>query len=339
VALAALSAAGAVAAAARYRSEMQRKRLALQGGGRTITTGGTTIEYAERGTGPAVLAIHGAGGGWDQGLLIARIIGGAYRWIAPARFGYLRSKLPSVPGAPAQARAYAVLLDHLGIASAAVVAMSAGAQSAIEFARQFPDRCRALVLLSAASGPVASRAVSLSRFQNLMLKSDPVMWAMVRLSKSYIASFIGATPKARTAATTEELALLDELIESLLPVSARAAGIMEDIRSLPAFGRGVLKEVRAPTLILHARDDRLVPVAVARAARPQIAGARLVEYPFGGHLLLGHHREVSREVRRFIDNRTTEGQEEQAGQVRPRAPARRRAAKPAARARRAAPRR
>ena len=36
---------------------------------RTVSTASGPIEYAERGTGVPVLAIHGTLGGWDQGLV------------------------------------------------------------------------------------------------------------------------------------------------------------------------------------------------------------------------------------------------------------------------------
>lgn len=40
-----------------------------------------------------------------------------------------------------------------------------------------------------------------------------------------------------------------------------------------------------PTLLLHAADDRIAPVALAHEAAGRIPGARLVELPSGGHAL------------------------------------------------------
>jgi len=41
------------------------------------------------GEGPPVLIVHGAGGGYDQGLWVARdSVGEGFRIIAPSRFGY-----------------------------------------------------------------------------------------------------------------------------------------------------------------------------------------------------------------------------------------------------------
>src|SRR5215831_14251823 len=48
------------------------------------------IEYAVAGRGPAVLVVHGAGGGFDQGLQLGGWLAQrGFRVIAVSRFGYL----------------------------------------------------------------------------------------------------------------------------------------------------------------------------------------------------------------------------------------------------------
>jgi pimeloyl-ACP methyl ester carboxylesterase len=63
--------------------------------GRCKTSLGT-LEYSVRGTGEPILAIHGAGGGFDQAIdMTGALAQYQYRLIAPSRFGYLRSSLPA----------------------------------------------------------------------------------------------------------------------------------------------------------------------------------------------------------------------------------------------------
>lgn len=50
----------------------------------------------------------------------------------------------------------------------------------------------------------------------------------------------------------------------------------------------VLGEVRAPTLVLHARDDEVCPLAEGRLVASGIRGAEFVELPSRNHVLLGH---------------------------------------------------
>jgi TAP-like protein len=51
--------------------------------------------------------------------------------------------------------------------------------------------------------------------------------------------------------------------------------------------RHVLPAIRVPTLIAHGTDDEVIPVEGARYMAQQIAGARLVELPGAGHLMMG----------------------------------------------------
>ena len=62
--------------------------------------------------------------------------------------------------------------------------------------------------------------------------------------------------------------------------------------------RDVLPAVRVPTLVLHAGDDRIVPVEAGRSIAVAIPGARLVELPGDEHIpWLGHRRPAARRDR------------------------------------------
>src|SRR3712207_363286 len=118
----------------RFRADVQpdRERL-LSGSDITTTEEFGEIEYAVRGKGPPVLLVHGAGGGYDQGLLIGEnYVGDGHRFIAPSRFGYVRSPIPEEGSPAAQADAYAALLDALGVERVGVVAFSDGGPSALD---------------------------------------------------------------------------------------------------------------------------------------------------------------------------------------------------------------
>ena len=88
---------------ARYRRDLSDARESLAGGSHLVQTSCGAIEYSEEGEGKPVLSIHGAGGGWDQGLLISAFVGEGFRVVAPSRFGYLNTPYPDDPSAVAQA--------------------------------------------------------------------------------------------------------------------------------------------------------------------------------------------------------------------------------------------
>ncbi len=147
--LAALVAVGAASALVflSYNDELSRARDEVSRGGRIANTAAGPIEYAEKGADIPLLSIHGAGGGFDQGLAnVADLVGDGFRAIAPSRFGYLGTPHPvTLPAA--QADAHAALLTELKVDKAIVVGISAGARSAVELALRHPERVAALILI------------------------------------------------------------------------------------------------------------------------------------------------------------------------------------------------
>ena len=151
VAVALASSSAALLVKWRFDDDMRVVRDRLGAASQVIRAVHGDIEFTTWGTGPPVLVVHGAGGGYDQGNLIAKAMGGeGFRWIIPSRFGYLRSSLPADASTAAQAAAFAKLLDALQISRVAVLAMSGGVPPSLQFAQAYPARVSALVLLSSA---------------------------------------------------------------------------------------------------------------------------------------------------------------------------------------------
>src|SRR5215469_15745156 len=121
---------------ARYRRDLRARLKRLDGTSFVAQTRCGPIEYAEAGSGTSLLIVHGAGGGFDQGMEFggASLAHRGFYVVAASRFGYLRTPMPQDASPAAQADAHAALLDALGIGHSAVLGVSAGAPSAIEFA-------------------------------------------------------------------------------------------------------------------------------------------------------------------------------------------------------------
>lgn len=132
----------------RFDNDMQRAHAHAAQGSVLMATPCGPIEYRETGTGVPLLAVHGSGGGHDQGMAFAAgLASHGIRIIAMSRFGYLRTPMPADASAAAQADPHVCLLDALGIPKAAVMGGSAGAPSALQMAIRHPDRVSALLLL------------------------------------------------------------------------------------------------------------------------------------------------------------------------------------------------
>ena len=287
----------------RYRRDMRAVRERIKDlRSRVVRTGCGPIDYARVGDGYPVLVVHGNAGGFDQGLLLARwTIDPALQVIAPSRFGYPGTPMPSRASVAMQADAFASLLDSLAIERAAVVGYSAGSASSIQLALRHPERVSALILVEPVApgkGPVMPRPIFTVFFRN-----DFVYWATVTYFYRMVA---GAWAGVPGRLTPEEKAQVRTLLASLLPVSARVDGSSFDTYVstpglLNASGNDYpFEKIRVPTLVVSAVDDPLALHANARALAERIPGARLFAVPGGGHMLLGHHEEVRQGIAEFL---------------------------------------
>lgn len=288
-----------------YQSELGRARGAACRGSLVANTDAGPIEYAEKGAGSALLSIHGAGGGFDQGLAnAAEFVDEAFRIIAPSRFGYLRTPIPRDTSPAAQADAHAALLSKLNISKGIVVGVSAGARSAVELALRHPDRVTALILISpgtySPSNPVTVDASRGSKFTFWLVNNgaDFAWWAAEKIAPSVLIRFVGVRPELVAASPKVEQDRVMNIVRAIEPLSLRFPGInvdsAPDLRELP------LRKISAPTLIISARDDGFNTLPAAEFAASEIPGAELIIYDTGGHLLVGHKEAVRRAVRNFL---------------------------------------
>lgn len=301
--------AGGVAVALRYRQDIRSAHARITRlGSQVIETSCGPIEYACFGDGYPVLVVHGAMGGFDQGLWLAntfRVPGCQY--ISVSRFGYLGSSLPPGANLDMQADAFASLLDALGIRQAAVFGISAGSTSALRFVARHPERASALILL----GPDAPGDVQMPippRFVfDTLLRSDFVYWVLVTYFGKWVQTEIGLVPKSYVL-TAEQTALMKQVQVGDLPVSRRIDGmIFETYTLLSEFRASVtpaspypLSHIKTPALVINARDDPISLPENVRQIVEQLPNARLYAVPNGGHFLFGHVQEAQSEVAEFM---------------------------------------
>jgi len=295
-----------------YRHDMNTTVQRLASESQVIPTPYGLVEFTDWGSGPAVLVLHGAGGGFDQGRAIpAAFGGGGFHWIVPSRFGYLRSQLPSDASTTAQADAFAWLLDSLGVERVAVVAMSGGVPPALQFALRYPARTSALVFLSSAPYTPMTAAeqelpVPIWIYQALF-SSDFPFWLLEKVAGSGLEVIFDVRPELRDSMTPEEKSFVASLVDAFQPVTMRVDGLGNEGAAIDPGTHYPLQDITAPTLVIHARDDGINPFAFGEYTAQHIPGARFMALETGGHLLLGHHAEVRARVTAFLQEtmRTT----------------------------------
>jgi pimeloyl-ACP methyl ester carboxylesterase len=203
--------------------------------------------------------------------------------IAPSRFGYLGSSLPSNATVAAQADAFVALLDALDIGQIDVIGFSAGATSALQLALRHPKRVKHLVVLvgNLPGSPTAVVQPSWAKRIDRQL----IMWALKTLAPSTTARLVAAVPKAY-AMTSEDVRSVAEFIDSLFPLSPEGYNFDLYVSNADVNSYN-LEAIRAPTLIVHTKDDQLASHEASQRAAERIPGARFVSLESGGHLMLG----------------------------------------------------
>ena len=258
---------------------------------KTISLSYGDMSYVDKGNGEVILSVHGIFGGYDQAFDTCKDFASGYRILAPSRFGYLGSDMLG-SGTPAeQAIAYAELLDRLGIDKVYLLATSAGGSIAIRFALDYPERTKGLILYCSAMPPAAKPA-NYAEYAGppAFLCNDYAMFLMNPLFE----------PVMGMDAST---------IYGMLPVGVRKAGVILDASiTNPDMARNydsyIIEDLQVPTLILHAKDDKLASYADVEKAWDRFPNSTLVSFETGGHLMVGHEEEVKEAVMAFVKEQT-----------------------------------
>jgi poly(3-hydroxyalkanoate) depolymerase len=197
------------------------------------------------------------------------------------------SKWPYRPRHLAQAALE--VMDSLGFNGPVDVAgVSWGGAMAQQFARQFPGRCRRLVLASTSPGFLMVPARPRIMLKMASARRYVKRGEMQRLAGELYGGAFRADPKLVVA---HAAALRGGSRRGYIHQLACMAGWT----SLPW-----LRRLRQPTLVMAGTDDPLVPLVNARLLARLIPGARLVTVDDGHLFMLTRPGETARMIEEFL---------------------------------------
>ncbi len=244
-----------------------------------IRTGSFDTNYHDMGSGNPVLMIHGSGPGvssWANWRLVMPELAKKFRVIAPDMVGFGYSDRPagitySMKGWVQQA---IDLMDALKIDKADIVGNSFGGGLALALAIRAPERVRRMVLMG-------SMGVSFPLPPGL-----DAVWG-------YEPSLENMKKLLGVFAYSEELANNDELAKMRYDASVRP-GFHESFSSMfPAPRQSSVEMMASPedkiralpheTLIVHGREDKVIPMANATKLLDLMKNAQLHIYGKCGH--------------------------------------------------------
>jgi len=275
----------------------KRGRLAdLSAGSELVETDRGVVEVARRGSGYPVLLLHGAPGGYDQGLLLGdEAFGADVEVIAPSRPGFLRTPLDDHRSFEDQAALLVALLDAIDVDRPIVVGMSCGGPVALQLAADYPERVAGLVLSSAITTEIDERMYDTGNpILDPLLTSTPVLdirsGLLAFLQRFMPNRFIENMHAGLSTLEGEDLETYVEYIRAdpaqyrrdlgfaptILPASARIDGTLNDerwCRELPVVD---YETIECPVLVFHGEFDAAVPIDHAELVVESLPNAEFV---------------------------------------------------------------
>ena len=267
--------------------------------GATAIANGIETNYLEDGSGDdTVLLIHGSGPGvtsYANWRLVIPALATKFRVIAPDMVGFGFSERPENIDYSVQTWADQVvgLMDTLGIEKTSLVGNSFGGAIALRIATQHPERIDKLVLMGSMGVPF------------------PITEGLERVW-GYEASFENMRKVLDVFAYSREL-VNDELAQVRYEGSIQP-GFQESFSSMfPAPRQRWVEAMCTPdddirrlphrTLIIHGREDQVIPVQTSLRLMELIDNADLSVYSHCGHWsMIERNADFNRSLLEFLSN-------------------------------------
>ncbi len=245
---------------------------------KTINAGGIVTAYLETGSGDPVLMLHGSGPGvsaianWQSNI---GAIGEKFRVLAPDIVGFGGTVRPDdvVYSLRTWTDHVWAFLDAMGISRTAIVGNSLGGRIALQMATDQPDRISRMVLMG-------SPGVGMTPTEGLaaLRAYEPSHEAMRDLLRNYFA--------------VDPALITDELVAIRYAASV-ADGAHEAYRAMFTDPRhagselGIteqeVREITTPSLLVHGREDKVVPLSVSLTMLGLLPNADLHVFSHCGH--------------------------------------------------------
>lgn len=264
--------------------------------GKTVTTGTVQTNYHDAGRGEPVLMLHGSGPGvsaFANWRLVLQALPGDFRLLAPdlAGFGYSVTPNHFVYSRRNWLEQVVRFIDAMAVDKVHLIGNSFGGSMALALAIARPERVNKLVLMGSVGVPF-----ELTPGLDAVWGYTPSPENMRAIMKifAYDQSLVG-----------------DALVQMRYEASARP-GIQEQYASMfpaprqrwvdaMAHPEAAIRAIAHPTLLVHGRDDKVIPLQTSMTLLDWIDNSRLHIFGRCGHWTQIEHADAfARLVRDFL---------------------------------------
>lgn len=282
--------------------QFARKQLRKRGGWvqKSLLVEGRTWPYLEGGnlSKPTLILIHGFGGEKDNWSLIAPELKRDFHIIAPDLPGFGENERRSDIGFDnfTQTKRFKTFVDALGIQRPHLAGNSMGGWIALRYALEYPESLSSLILIDNA-GVMGANESELQK-----LASDEIYNPLILADLddgdrflSFVAHHPPRIPPRLKAAFHADALKHREQLDAIFWIMAR------EMRDGSLNDR--LHEVRAPTLIIWGRHDRILDVSSIAPMEAAIQGSKVVILENVGHVpMVEAPKATAAAIREFVQS-------------------------------------
>jgi len=240
--------------------------------------GGVRTHYHDAGTGDPVLMLHGSGPGvsaWANWRLSLPALAGRFRVLAPDIVGFGHTERPDDVRYSLRAWTDHVwdFADALGVDRFSIVGNSLGGRIALEMATERPERVAGMVLMG-------SPGVGMTPTEGLkaLRAYEPSLDNMRGLLKGYFA--------VDPTLITEDLVRIRYEASAAPGAHEAYSAMFHDPRHAGGdlgIGEEQVRAITTPTLLVHGREDRVVPLEISQTMVQLLSDADLHVFARCGH--------------------------------------------------------
>jgi 2-hydroxy-6-oxonona-2,4-dienedioate hydrolase len=277
--------------------------LTFESTSRMVQAANWNIHYNEAGTGHPLILLHGSGAGATGWSNFSKNIGHLaqhFRVLAVDMPGWGRSDA-ATPEENNHVNALVEFMDALGIETAALVGNSMGGVTVMAMAVKHPERVTHVVTMG--SGHM--------QLPTLFSPQDGLSEGLKVLFEGYQNPTPETMRKLVEIMTFDKANATDELARQRSEAAlARPDHLANFLASIPGggpvrwwFDINEVRGVTTPVLLIHGRDDRVVPMEQSLHFLARIPNSRVVIFNQCGHwAMIEHADEFNRLVTDFIQN-------------------------------------
>lgn len=233
--------------------------------------------YEDVGKGPALVLIHGMGGDSTEWAPLIPELSREVRCIAVDLRGHGKSEKPNQPYTQEMfADDVAALLDTLKIDKAYICGVSMGGFVALKMALSHPEKVKGLILIDTAARIPAKSIEVGARWAKALTEKGLEAYIEAEIKDIFHPMFVRRHK--------DEVKKFADSMRTRDPTTV--VRIQQGYAKSPLTLEKDIKKIKAPTLIIHGREDEVVPVEEAEFMHKQIPNSQIAIIPFGGHAVV-----------------------------------------------------